>query len=52
MEFHLWNGGFNKICTIDDFIKFLTQNYPEAHEALLMVNQMKKKLGQQQPSQF
>ncbi len=51
-EFHLWNGGFDKVCTVDDFIKFLIQNYPEAHEALLMVNQMKKKLGQQQPKNF
>ena len=36
-DFHLWNGGFNKSCTIDDFIEYIEWKYPEKHDKILML---------------
>lgn len=35
-DFHQWNGGNDKTCTIDDFIEYLEQRYSEKHEVILM----------------
>lgn len=43
-EFHHWNGGFDKPCTIDDLINFVRELYPEQEEASLKLYQIKKKL--------
>jgi hypothetical protein len=43
-EFHHWNGGFDKPCTIDDLIRFVRELYPEQEEASLKLYQIKKKL--------
>lgn len=43
-EFHHWNGGFDKPCTIDDLIRFMRELYPEQEEASLKLNQIKQKL--------
>ncbi|HEY9846046.1 MAG TPA: hypothetical protein V6D03_07600 [Candidatus Caenarcaniphilales bacterium] len=45
-EFHTWNGGVNKPCTIDGLIQFVNELYPEQEEASFKLNQIKKKLGQ------
>lgn len=36
-DFHLWNGGFGKSCTIDDFIEYIEWKYPEKHDKILML---------------
>ncbi|MGB3206064.1 MAG: hypothetical protein WBB28_13820 [Crinalium sp.] len=41
-DFHQWNGGFNRTCTIDDFIKYVEWRYPEKHEAILMLENRRK----------
>ncbi len=49
-EFHAWNGGTHQSCTIDDFIKFVDERYPEADEARIWLNKKKQLLGTPQPS--
>jgi hypothetical protein len=34
-EFHQWNGGNDKTCTIDDFISFIELFYTQKHEIIL-----------------
>lgn len=34
-DFHQWNGGTQKTCTIDDFIDYVKWRYPEKHELIL-----------------
>ena len=52
--FHLWNGGFNKSCTIDDFINYIEWKYPEKHDKILMLYRKRKilyeKLKMHQPT--
>lgn len=45
-EFHLWNGGFSKTCTIDDFIKYIEWKYPDKHDKLLMLYNRREVLYQ------
>jgi len=41
-EFHHWNGGFDKPCTIDELIQFVNELYPEREEVSLKLNHLKK----------
>lgn len=31
-EFHCWNGGFDKPCTVDDFIRFVNEQYSDEND--------------------
>jgi hypothetical protein len=46
-EFHGWNGGFDKACTIDDLIQFINEQYSENDEICIRLSQVKKTLGEQ-----
>jgi len=46
-EFHNWNGGFDKPCTIDDLIRFVNEQYPDSEDISIWLNQQKKVLGEQ-----
>jgi hypothetical protein len=37
-DFHQWNGGTKKTCTIDDFINYVEWRYPEKHELILTLH--------------
>lgn len=50
-EFHVWNGGFKKPCTVDNLIKFVSQLYPDNYEVILRLNQVKQMLDAQPPGQ-
>jgi hypothetical protein len=43
-NFHAWNGGTSVPCTIDDFIRFLNEQYPEHLEASHKLNLLRIKL--------
>lgn len=36
-DFHRCNGGTDKSCTVDDFIKYVEWKYPQKHQAILML---------------
>lgn len=46
-EFHAWNGGFDKPCTIDDLIRFVSElycdeeKYPDRDQLSVKLNQIK-----------
>ncbi len=40
-EFHAWNGGFDKCCTLDSLIQFVNEQYPEQEEASFKLNKLK-----------
>lgn len=44
-DFHSWNGGFQKPCTVDHLIQFASDLYPDNYEVILRLNQVKKILG-------
>lgn len=44
-EFHAWNQGFDKCCTIDNLIQFVNEQYPEQADASFKLNQVKKMLN-------
>lgn len=46
-EFHTWNGGFDKACTIDDLIRFVNEQYPDNEDISFRLNQWKRALGEQ-----
>ena len=49
-RFHLeLMGGYQKACTIDDFIKFVQQYYPENSQIVIWLQNQKLKLGVQEP---
>ncbi len=48
-EFHAWNGGFDKPCTIDDLINFVQHMYPEKVEVQIKLNKIKSVLGHHTP---
>jgi len=50
-EFHAWNGGFQKPCTVDDLIEFASELYPENYEITLKLKNVKKILGAPLPKQ-
>ena len=45
-DFHLWNGGFKKSCTIDDFIEYIEWKYPKKHDKILMLYNRREVLYQ------
>jgi len=51
-DFHQWNGGNNRTCTIHDFIEYVEWRYPEKHEVILMLHNRQRilmiKLSQSQ----
>ncbi|HEY9878664.1 MAG TPA: hypothetical protein V6D29_09430, partial [Leptolyngbyaceae cyanobacterium] len=48
-NFHAWNGGFHKPCTVDHLLKFVSELYPDNYEVTLKLNQVKKMLDPQPP---
>lgn len=44
-EFHSWMGGNQKRCTIDDFVEFINERYPECDDVKVWLNQKKMILG-------
>ena len=43
-DFHQWNGGTQKTCTIDDFIDYVEWRYPEKHELILTLHNKQRVL--------
>ncbi|MDB9313147.1 hypothetical protein PN462_08540 [Spirulina sp. CS-785/01] len=41
-DFHQWNGGNDKTCTIDDFIEYVEQKYSQKHEVILMLHNRRR----------
>jgi len=41
-DFHRWNGGNDKSCTVDDFIDFIESHYPSKHQAILKLLRRRK----------
>lgn len=48
-QFHEYMGGYNKSCTIDDFIRFVKSYYPENNKVDLWLQNQKLVLGNPQP---
>ncbi|HEY9697278.1 MAG TPA: HNH endonuclease [Trichocoleus sp.] len=50
-EFHHWNGGFDKPCTVDEFIRFVSEQYsdedkcPNLDELLQKLHRVKQLFG-------
>ncbi len=49
-HFHQWMGGFSKPCTVDDFIKYALEYYPENSKLIFWLAQQKATLGPQDPT--
>jgi len=55
-EFHMWNGGSCKPCTIDDLIRFVSEFYsddakfPDREKLMVRLTSIKQTLGSQQIS--
>ncbi|MBE9233150.1 hypothetical protein IQ231_16075 [Cuspidothrix issatschenkoi LEGE 03284] len=43
-DFHQWNGGYQKSCTIDDFIQYVEWRYPQKHKEILMLENRRRVL--------
>jgi hypothetical protein len=41
-DFHQWNGGFKKSCTIDDFIQYVEWRYPQKQKVILMLENRRR----------
>lgn len=50
-EFHSWNGGFQKPCTVDHLLQFVNELYPDNYEVVLRLNTVKQMLDAQPPQQ-
>jgi hypothetical protein len=46
-EFHAWNGGSQKPCTVDHLIQFLSELHPDNYEIIMRLNNVKKIVGVQ-----
>jgi hypothetical protein len=44
-DFHTWNGGFQKPCTVDHLIQFVSELYPDNFKVIMRLNQVKKILN-------
>ena len=44
-EFHAWNGGFQKSCTADNFVDFVSELYPDNYEVKLRLKNIKQILS-------
>jgi hypothetical protein len=49
-DFHTWNGGFKKPCTVDNLIQFVSELYPDNYEVMLRLNKVKEMLNAQLPT--
>ena len=49
-DFHTWNGGFQKSCTVDHLIQFVSNLYPDNYKVILRLNKIKQMLNVQPPS--
>lgn len=49
-EFHAWNGGTQKSCTIDSLINFAVEMYPDREKEIAQLNQIKLKLSRSIPN--
>ncbi|PSB01412.1 hypothetical protein [Merismopedia glauca] len=50
-EFHAWNGGSQKPCTVNHLIEFINKLYPDNYKVIYRLNQVKKTLNAQPPEQ-
>jgi hypothetical protein len=50
-EFHTWNGGSQKLCTVEHLIQFVNELYPDNYEVILRLNKVKQMLDAQLPGQ-
>lgn len=50
-EFHAWNGGSQKLCTVDHLIQFVNNLHPDNYEVVLRLNKVKQMLDAQLPEQ-
>lgn len=41
-DFHAWNGGFQKPCTVDHLMQFVSELYPDRDEVIFRLNEVKK----------
>lgn len=49
-QFHdSFMGGKSKPCTIDDFLRFISEKYPENYDLQIALNAAKHKIGEQEP---
>lgn len=50
-EFHGWNGGSQKSCTVDHLIQFVNNLHPDNYEVILRLNKVKQMLDAQPSEQ-
>jgi hypothetical protein len=50
-EFHTWNGGFQKPCTVDHLVQFVNELYPDNYAVILRLSKVKQMLDAQSPGQ-
>ncbi len=50
-EFHAWNGGSQKPCTVDHLIQFVNELYPDNYKVILRLTKVKQMLDAQLPGQ-
>lgn len=50
-DFHNWNGGSQKPCTVDRLIQFVNDLYPDNYEVIQRLNQIKHMLNAKPPEQ-
>jgi hypothetical protein len=43
-DFHTWNGGFDKPCTVECLLQFVSELYPDNYDVSLRLNQVKRML--------
>lgn len=48
-HFHQTMGGFDKSCTIEDFIRYVRDYHPESSDCIMWLEQQRQKLGNPQP---
>ncbi|MBD1834343.1 hypothetical protein H6F61_16970 [Cyanobacteria bacterium FACHB-472] len=46
-DFHVWNGGFQKPCTVEHLIEFVNELYPDNYQVVYRLNQIKQMLNVQ-----
>jgi hypothetical protein len=50
-DFHAWNGGSQKSCTVDHLVQFVNELYPDNYEVSLRLNKVKQMLDAQPTEQ-
>lgn len=46
-DFHVWNGGFQKPCTVEHLIEFVNELYPDNYQVVYRLNKIKQMLNVQ-----